>query len=70
MLAQGFLTRCGKSPVTLLMSGKVYAFKDNHEIPNDSSEFLDYFDLFFFFNSTHFRPYTVNSWPGILFSEG
>lgn len=40
----------GHLPVTLLMSGKVYALKDNHaEFPNDSSEFLDYFDLFFFF---------------------
>lgn len=39
----------GHLPVTLLTSGKVYALKDNHaEFLNDSLEFLDYFDLFFF----------------------
>ena len=56
----------GHLPVTLLTSGKVYALKDNHaEFPNDSLEFWDYFDhiyiFFFFFTSTHFRPYTVIS---------
>ena len=51
----------GHLPVTSLTSGKVYALKDNHaEFPNDSLEFWDYFDNFFF-NSTHFRPYTVIS---------
>lgn len=55
--------RQGHLPVTSLTSGKVYALKDNHaEFPNDSLEFGDYFDhIFFFFTSTHFRPYTVIS---------